>query len=43
MTGIVILPASRDDGSEDYIQSIRDGHTIADIEYNFNISIRFGD
>lgn len=43
MTGIVILPVSRDDGSEDYIQSIRDGHPIADIESKFNTSIRFGD
>ena len=43
MTGIVILPASRDDESEDYIQFIRDGHPIADIESNFNTSIRSGD
>ncbi|WP_271962428.1 hypothetical protein [Halorubrum ezzemoulense] len=32
MTGIVILPAGRDDAFEDYKQFIRDGHPIADIE-----------
>jgi len=31
MTGIVILPAGRDDAFEDYKQFIRDGHPIADI------------
>ncbi len=32
MTGIVILPAGRDDAFEDYKQFIRDGHPIEDIE-----------
>jgi hypothetical protein len=32
MTGIVILPAGRDDAFEDYKQFIRDGHPIKDIE-----------
>ena len=31
MTGIVILPAGRDDAFEDYKQFIRDGHPIEDI------------
>ncbi|SFR38579.1 Restriction endonuclease [Halogeometricum rufum] len=33
MTGIVILPAGRDDAFEDYRQFIRSGHPIDDIEY----------
>ncbi|MFC7079474.1 restriction endonuclease [Halorussus caseinilyticus] len=33
MTGIVILPAGRDDAFEDYRQFIRNGHPIDDIEY----------
>ena len=37
MTGIVILPAGRDDAFEDYKQFIRDGHPIEDIESNLNI------
>ena len=32
MTGIVILPAGRDDAFEDYKQFIQDGHPIDDIE-----------
>jgi len=36
MTGIVILPAGRDDAFEDYKQFIRDGHPIADIESYFD-------
>ena len=32
MTGIVILPAGRDDAFEEYKQFIRDGHPIEDIE-----------
>ena len=36
MTGIVILPAGRDDAFEDYKQFIRDGHPIADIESYLN-------
>ena len=32
MTGIVILPAGRDDAFEDYKQFVRDGHPIGDIE-----------
>ena len=34
MTGIVILPAGRDDAFEDYKQFIRDGNLIEDIETN---------
>ncbi len=37
MTGIVILPAGRDDAFEDYKQFSRDGHPIEDIESNLNI------
>ena len=36
MTGIVILPAGRDDAFEDYKQFIRDGHPIEDIESYLN-------
>jgi len=36
MTGIVILPAGRDDAFEDYKQFIRDGHPIVDIESYLN-------
>ena len=36
MTGIVILPAGRDDAFEDYKQFIRDGHPIEDIESDLN-------
>jgi len=36
MTGIVILPAGRDDAFEDYKQFIRDGHSIEDIESYLN-------
>jgi hypothetical protein len=43
MTGIVILPAGRDDAFEDYKQFIRDGHPIEDIESYLNTSMRFGD
>jgi len=32
MTGIVILPAGRDDAFEDYKRFVRDGHPIDDIE-----------
>jgi len=39
MTGIVILPAGRDDAFEDYKQFIRDGHPIADIEIMSHISL----
>jgi hypothetical protein len=43
MTGIVILPAGRDDAIEDYKQFIRDRHPIEDYESNLNTSMRFGD
>ena len=33
MTGIVILPAGRDDAFRDYQQFVRDGHPIDDIEH----------
>ena len=33
MTGIVILPAGRDDAFEDYKQFIRDGHPIEDMSH----------
>ena len=36
MTGIVILPAGRDDAFEDYKQFVRDGHPIDDIESYLN-------
>ena len=36
MTGIVILPAGREDAFEDYKQFIRDGHPIEDIESYLN-------
>jgi len=36
MTGIVILPAGRDDAFKDYKQFIRDGHPIEDIEPYLN-------
>ena len=36
MTGIVILPAGRDDAFEDYKQFVRDGHPIGDIESYLN-------